>query len=56
MKIRLSFRKIADDHDFVPRTYTDADVLKFGVWTQQHQVWDPERGFLEATSPRTPTR
>jgi hypothetical protein len=48
VKIRLSFRKVPDDHDFVPRTYTDQDVLKFGVWQQQHAVWDPERGFLEA--------
>jgi hypothetical protein len=48
VKIRLSFRKVPADHDFVPRVYTDKDVLKFGVWTQQHQVWDPERGFLEA--------
>jgi hypothetical protein len=47
VKIRLSFRKVPDDHDFVPRTYTDKDVLKFGVWTQQHEVWDSERGFLE---------
>jgi hypothetical protein len=47
VKVRLSFRKIADDHDFVPRVYTDNDVLKFGVWQAQHEVWDPERGFLE---------
>ncbi len=49
VKIRLSFEKVPDTHDFVPRTYTQKDELSFGVWETAEMVYDPQRGYVEPT-------
>ncbi|MHB1844810.1 MAG: hypothetical protein ACYCWW_08270 [Deltaproteobacteria bacterium] len=48
VKIRLSFEKIPDTHDYVPREYTDKDEQLFGMWQQTRSVYDPQRGYLES--------
>ncbi len=47
VKIRLSFEKIPDTHDYVPRNYTQKDELMFGVWENTQLKYDQQRGYLE---------
>ncbi|MHB8419280.1 MAG: hypothetical protein ACYDCL_14480 [Myxococcales bacterium] len=47
VKVRLSFEKIPDGHDFAPKVHNDQAEQLFGVWQQQRSVYDPQRGYLE---------
>ena len=47
VKVRLSFEKIPDTHDFAPKVHNDRDEQLFGVWQQERSVYDPQRGYLE---------
>ncbi len=48
VKVRLSFEKIPDNHDYIPRVFTDKDEQMFGMWQQSRSVYDPQRGYLES--------
>ena len=47
VKIRLSFMKMPDTHDFVPREFNDKDELMFGSWQAQRLQYDQQRGIVE---------
>ncbi len=48
VKVRLSFEKIPDGHDYAPKVYNDQDEALFGVWQQERSVYDSQRNMLEA--------